>query len=301
MKVLSKVLAVVVCVAMGASACVMSPTAAGPVGLASKNVTTFAGQAGAIGSVDGTGTGAAFWFPAGGVIDNTVTYLYVADSANSTIRRISLSNGAVATIAGVAGFAGYFDNSGTGLATSYFNHPEGIATDGSSLYVADSGNNAIRKIATPGVGTSVVSTIAGNLNGFPGSADGSGSAASFNNPLGICYDSLATSLFVADSGNSTIRKVTTAGAVTTIAGQAGVFGSSDGIGTAATFTYPEGIVFDSDELDPLCHRHVELHNTKPRGFKRFGFHHRRPGRGEGRRRQLDRHVCKFQLARRDCN
>ena len=84
----------------------------------------------------------------------------------------STNTGVVATIAGVAGFAGYFDNSGTGLATSYFNHPEGIATDGSSLYVADSGNNVIRKIATPGVGTSVVSTLAGNLSGFPGSANG---------------------------------------------------------------------------------------------------------------------------------
>jgi len=216
---------------------VMSPTATGPVGLATKNVTTFAGQAGAIGSADGTGTAAAFWFPAGGIFISTT--LYVCDSANSTIRAIS-NTGVVTTIAGVAGFAGYFDNSGTGIATSYFNHPEGIATDGSSLYVADSGNNVIRKIATPGVNTSVVSTLAGNLNGFPGSSNGTGGAASFNNPLGITYN--GTDLFVADSGNSTIRQVTTAGVVTPIAGQAGVFGSTDGTGTGALFTYPQGIV-----------------------------------------------------------
>ena len=136
---------------------------------------------------------------------------------------------------------------GTGLATSYFNHPEGIASNGTTtLYVADSGNNVIRMITSPGVNTSVVSTIAGNLSGFPGSADNAtGTNAYFNNPLGITFGS--GNLYVADAGNSTIRQVSATApyGVTTIAGQAGVFGSADATGTAATFTYPEGIAIDS--------------------------------------------------------
>jgi sugar lactone lactonase YvrE len=213
----------------------MTSTAAGPAGSASKNVTTLAGQAGTMGFTDAP---ALLAYPAGMTVIGA--NLFICDSFNSTIREYS--GGTVTTIAGVAGAAGYFDNQGTGLTYSYFNHPEGIATDGTNLYVADSGNNVIRKIATPGVGTSQVSTVAGNLNGYAGSADNpTGTSAFFNNPLGIAFS--GGSLYVTDSGNSTIRQVsTTTTAVTTIAGQAGVLGNANGTGTTAAFTYPEGIV-----------------------------------------------------------
>ena len=225
--------------ALCGAGCVLSSTPTGPAGLASKTVTTLVGQAGTIGSADGTGTAATLGFPAG-VVVGPGAVLYVCDSFNSTIRAINLGTGAATTIAGVPGVASWFDN--TAALAAFFNHPEGIATDGTNLYVADSGNNAIRKIVLPG---GPVTTIAGNPNVLPGSADGIGSAALFNNPLGICFDSANSILYVTDSGNSTLRAVPTNGTSTsTVAGQAEVFGSSDGTGTAATFTYPEGIVID---------------------------------------------------------
>jgi len=216
-----------------------STTGTGPRGSAARNVSTLCGQPTVMGSSDGSGAGAMFAYPAGVVV--TGGNFYVADSLNSTIRRVNPGTGAVTTIAGVAGVAGYFDNASYSGLAAYFNSPEGIATDGTYLYIADSGNNAIRKLA---IATGAVSTLAGNPTLQPGSSDGTGTNALFNNPLGICFDGTNT-LYVADSGNSTIRRITiSTTAVTTIAGQASAQGSTDATGTAATFTWPEGIVFD---------------------------------------------------------
>lgn len=195
-----------------------------------------------MGSANAAGTSASFGFPAGVVTTGGI--LFVCDSFNSTIRAINLSTGVVTTLAGVPGITGWYDNATTPVLAAFFNHPEGIATDGTNLYVADSGNNAIRKIA---IATGLVTTIAGNPNVLPGSTDGIGSSALFNNPLGICINSAGSTLYVTDSGNSTIRVVPANGTSTTstIAGHAEVFGSADGTGTAATFTYPQGIVIDT--------------------------------------------------------
>ena len=95
-----------------------------------------------------------------------------------------------------------------------------------NVYVADQGNNTIRKVTSAGV----VTTLAG-LARFSGSSDGTGSAARFNNPAGVAVDS-AGNVYVADRYNNTIRKVTSAGAVTTLAGLAGFSGSADGTGSA---------------------------------------------------------------------
>jgi sugar lactone lactonase YvrE len=110
-----------------------------------------------------------------------------------------------------------------------------------NLYVTDSDNNTIRKITSAGV----VSTLAGTAGNY-GSADGAGTAASFDFPLGIAVDA-SGNLYVADTYNSTIRKITSAGVVSTFAGTAGTSGSADGTGTAASFNRPSGITVDSSD------------------------------------------------------
>jgi sugar lactone lactonase YvrE len=160
--------------------------------------------------------------------------VYVADNGNSAIRRVTAS-GAVTTLAG-NGANGSGD--GTGAAASFYG-PTGVALDASgNLYVADNGNNKIRKIAPNGV----VTTLAGSASGAPGSVDGQGTAAAFRGPYGIAVDG-SGNVIVGDAGNNKIRKVTPAGAVTTIAGS-GTAGSLDGTGTGATFNFPTGIAVD---------------------------------------------------------
>jgi sugar lactone lactonase YvrE len=165
------------------------------------------------------------------------TSLYIADAGNNSIRKIDIASGAASTLAG-SGLRGA--SNGVGAAAS-FNHPSGITTDGSSLYVGDSGNNLVRKID---LATGSVSTLAGS--GLRGAANGSATAASFNTPSGITTN--GTSLFVADMYNHSIRKIDIAtGVVTTLAGS-GVGGSSNGMGTAATFNAPAGLTTDGINL-----------------------------------------------------
>ncbi|MBF9224017.1 NHL domain-containing protein, partial [Hymenobacter ruricola] len=89
----------------------------------------------------------------------------------------------------------------------------------------------------------VVSTLAG-LAGASGSADGTGAAARFNYPAGVAVDAAGT-VYVADQSNTTIRKITAAGVVSTLAGSAGNPGSADGTGAAARFYYPTGVAVDA--------------------------------------------------------
>lgn len=201
-------------------------------------VTTLAGMATAPGHLDGTGTAAMFQSPIGLTTDGV--NLYVVDSTDNTIREIVIATGVVTTLAGSAGVAGHAD--GTGAAATFY-HPYGITTDGTNLYVADSGNHTLRKIV---ISTAAVTTIAGQAT-VPGSADGTGTAATFNYPHGITTD--GANLYVADRFNHTIRRlVLSSGAVSTIAGQAGVAGHADGTGAAATLNYPDGITTDGTNL-----------------------------------------------------
>ncbi|HXI13096.1 MAG TPA: hypothetical protein VNM92_10695 [Thermoanaerobaculia bacterium] len=202
-------------------------------------VTTLAGLAGISGSADGTGSAARFKFPFGVATDSSGN-VYVADTDNHTIRAITPA-GAVTTLAGLAGTLGSAD--GTGSAAR-FNFPFGVATDSrGDVYVADTSNSTIRKI-TPAGAVTTLAGLAGTGSFFGESADGTGSAARFNSPIGVATDS-SGNVYVADTSNGTIRKITPAGVVTTLAGLAGGFGSADGTGSAARFNFPRGVATDS--------------------------------------------------------
>ena len=196
-------------------------------------VTTFAGQLGISGAVNASGTNAQFNSPGGLAFDKNGN-LFVSDTGNSTIREITAA-GAVSTFAGIAGQSGFADGATGG---AQFTSPLGIAiAPNGTIFIADSGNHCIRAIS----GGSV-STFAGSP-GIWGSADGVGTNAQFNGPVGLAFDS-GTNLFVSDANNDTIRKITPTGMVTTFAGAAGVDGSADGTLTNARFRSPAELAFD---------------------------------------------------------
>ncbi|HXH30570.1 MAG TPA: SMP-30/gluconolactonase/LRE family protein [Bacteriovoracaceae bacterium] len=197
-------------------------------------VTTLAGAAGVIGSTDATGAAARFNNPFGVAVDGSGN-VYVADLNNHTIRKIT-STGVVTTLAGAAGVAGSTD--ATGAAARFFN-PSGVAVDGAgNMYVADQKNHTIRKITA----AEVVTTLSGAARAS-GSTDATGAAARLNAPSGVAVDG-AGNVYVADQSNHTIRKITAAGVVTTLAGAAGVAGSTDATGVAARFNNPTGVAVD---------------------------------------------------------
>jgi uncharacterized repeat protein (TIGR01451 family) len=202
-------------------------------------VTTVAGMPRVPGAANGTGSAAQFNYPYGLSANNTGT-IYVADSNNKEIRKIT-SAGAVSTLAGSAtsDVGGVGSSNGSGRAAR-FNYPNGVAVSGTTVYVADSTNNMIRKITSTGVVTSVAGAA-----GVFGSADGIGSASRFYYPYGVAADK-AGNVYVADTSNNTIRKITSAGVVTTLAGAAGVSGSADGTGSAARFNHPYAVAVDGN-------------------------------------------------------
>lgn len=197
-------------------------------------VTTLAGATGAEGSTDGTGAAARFRNPSRLEADQSGN-VFVTDLGNSTIRKITPS-GVVTTVAGTVGVCGTADGTGT---AAQFCQPQGIAIDTSgNLFVTDTGNHTVRKIDTAGV----VTTVAGAA-GVCGSADGLATAAQFCQPQDIAVDKLGN-LYVADTANSTVRKITAAGVVSTLAGRAGECGTADGSGAAARFCLENGIAVD---------------------------------------------------------
>jgi sugar lactone lactonase YvrE len=184
---------------------------------------------------DGTGTTARFDLPASVVVDSAGD-AYVADTGNDVIRKVT-SQGVVTTLAGQAGKHGADD--GTGSAAR-FSSPTGVAVDGAgNVYVADRDNHTIRKVTPSGV----VTTLAG-LAGQLGHEDGMGSAARFFNPSGVTVDT-AGNVYVADTANDTIRRVTPVGLVTTVAGSHGQEDYVDGPGSTARFFDPLGLAADA--------------------------------------------------------
>lgn len=191
-------------------------------------VTTFAG------GTTGAGAAANFVAPTTMVFD-TAGNMYVADSGASNVRKITPA-GVISTVAG----SGFFESrDGNGLFAS-FKTPGGIVLDSTgNLFLVDASAHVIRKITPLGD----VTTFAGRTN-FAGSADGTGTLASFNDPSGLAIDA-AGNLYVADALNNKIRKVTPAGVVTTFAGS-GTAGSANGTGTAASFNGPVNLSIDAD-------------------------------------------------------
>ncbi|MHB8523376.1 MAG: NHL repeat-containing protein [Limisphaerales bacterium] len=145
--------------------------------------------------------------------------------------------GEVSTLAGLAGSPGSADGAGS---SARFNTPVGLAVDSAdNIYVADAGNNTIRKVTADGV----VSTVAG-LAGNAGTANGTSAQARFNTPCGVAVDE-AGDVYVADTYNHTIRQTTPLGTVSTLAGQTGLAGSADGLGDNARFYAPFGVAVDN--------------------------------------------------------
>lgn len=259
-------------------------------------VTTLAGTAVTTGStVDGAGAAARFHGPIALALSADRTLLYVADFEGQTIRRIVVATGAVTTLAGSATQAGSADGAGS---AARFDKPQGLAlSPAGHLLVADTNGCRIRQLTTAGV----VTTLAGSYL-QPGSVDGVGAAARFNQPRGLAYDAVAGRLlvadalnaqiraldlgtlavataagravsqgsgdgaaydarfrdpwgvardaaghlYVADRGNRTLRKITAAGAVSTLAGAAGQSGTTNGLGAQARFNEPVGVAVAAD-------------------------------------------------------
>jgi gliding motility-associated-like protein len=232
---------------------------------------TFAGS-GVGGAQNGIGANSSFYGPTSITID-AAGNLYVTDSGNFMIRKIT-PNGIVSTVFKTSSFVSVFfmvvdlagnvftangneikkitpngvetnfagnsdkgDQNGLG-ASAYFNFIGGIAIDGAgNLYVTDTFNRKIKKISSTGL----VTTIAGS--GASGNGDGNGAAATFGAPSGIVIDN-GGNLYVSDTDNSNIRKITPAGIVTTIAGN-GTKGNNDGVGISASFNNPIGMSIDA--------------------------------------------------------
>ncbi len=231
-------------------------------------VTTIAGQAGVAGSADGLETNAQFSLPSGAyncggtlgnewlydvtagmavTVTDSATNVYVADTLNSTIRMLTRVGVGwwVSTIAGSAG--DFWSQDGDGL-SARFGYPSGLAADtNGNLYVADAYYGVISKL-TPSAQGWMVSTLAGSA-GLHGNDDGTGANARFFVPMGVAVDN-SGNVYVTDTGNCTIRKITASGVVTTLAGNSvggflGVAGFADGMGTNALFGYPSGLAVDA--------------------------------------------------------
>jgi sugar lactone lactonase YvrE len=209
------------------------------------------GASGEAGHQDGTGGGARFNDPMG-LARDAQGNLYICDARNHVIRKVA-QGGIVTTLAGQPGESGAVNGVGS---AARFNFPADIAVAPNGvLYVADSGNHCIRAIASNGA----VTTLAGDLGSaddinldygqtytsVPAQLDGKGAAARFNGPSGIAY-APAGFLYVSDTGNQIIRKVKLDGTVTTPAGKAGEWGTTDGSGPNARFSSPMGLCIGAD-------------------------------------------------------
>lgn len=190
------------------------------------DVTTFAGLAPKFGTADGAGSAARFFLPQAVAADSDGN-TYVVDDAN-VLKKITRA-GVVTTLAGLANTAGSQD--GTGSAAR-FNFPLGIAVDprDGSVIVADTQNDTIRRVTAQGI----VTTVAGKV-GVTGRADGTGTAATFNNPQGVAVDG-SGNIYVADTNNSAIRKITPAGVVSTFAAN---------VGHGPSISYPSSLAVDA--------------------------------------------------------
>ncbi|MFM7016998.1 MAG: gliding motility-associated C-terminal domain-containing protein [Bacteroidota bacterium] len=199
---------------------------------ATGNVTTLAGT-GIFGTTNGPGNVAKFGFTTGLAVTKDGNIIYACDYNTHVIRKIE--NGTVSNLAGTVYLSG--TNDGPGVSAS-FNHPYGIhLLNNGDLLVTDEWNNTLRRLTPLGY----TSTFAGN--GLMGNADGGLLVSSFNYPWGVTSDTLGN-IFLLDGYNFTIRKINAQGQVSTYAGNVGVVGSTDGVGSSALFNNAGGICYN---------------------------------------------------------
>jgi sugar lactone lactonase YvrE len=203
-------------------------------------VTTLAGKYGDSGDADGQGPAAQFQGPTGVALDAKGN-IYVANTHGNTVRKIT-PDGTVTTLAGKPGDGNALSVDGKGGAAR-FGEPRAIAVDGDGIiYVADEQFGTVRKIALDGT----VSTLAGDASGAATtSKDGVGTKAAITSPRGIAVDAKGN-VYVADTDNNAIRKITPDGTVTTLAGKIGEAGNVDGQGADARFSGPRGLAVDKE-------------------------------------------------------
>lgn len=206
---------------------------------------------GVITTVAGTGTSgytgdggspfsAEISYPLGVAFDSTGN-LYIADSGNNVVREIAASSGNITTVAGNHLFG--YSGDGNLAASAEMNNPSSIAVDSSgNLYIADSGNNVVRKVTAS---TGIISTIAGDGSGGYAGDGGPATSAKLNDPVAISVDA-SGNLYIADYSNFVIRGVSPTGTITTVVGTGTAGYSGDGgPATSAQLSYPHGVALDS--------------------------------------------------------
>lgn len=202
--------------------------------VSSTAVTTTLAGSGVLASIDGLGTTASFCQLYRNFLSPSGT-LYVSEFGKGRVRTVS-SSGLVSTLAG-QGTSGWAD--GTGSSAVFF-EPAGMWVDSAgTAYVSESSNNRIRRVTSVGV----VTTVAGS--GVASWVDSIGSTAGFNRPVGLCGDTNGN-LFVADTDNHVIRKISPMGFVSTLAGSVSAVSGADGFGTTASFKSPKDVKIDTN-------------------------------------------------------
>ena len=210
---------------------------------------SFGAKAQIIGRVAGTGTNgytgdgvsattSGLNNPGKAVVD-AAGNVYIADKANSLIRKVNTS-GIITTIAGTVGSIG-FNGDGAAATAAILNNPLSVGLDasGNNLYIADFGNNRIRKV---NFSTGIITTVAGSTSGFGGDG-GAATAANLSQPTDVTLDA-AGNIYICDYANHHIRKVNPAGIISSIAGTSGGFAGDGGAATAAQLYAPNGVCVD---------------------------------------------------------
>jgi sugar lactone lactonase YvrE len=207
--------------------------------LTSHTIALLAGTLFKEGSTDGTGASAMFSSPSG--VGLAGDALYVSDTNNSIIRKISLPGGVVTTAAGAPNIAGTDDGRGQ---AAHFNLPTQIAVDptGNRLFLTDTDNSTVRMIQLPDM---IVKTIAGQAQ-TDGKADGPPNKSAFNRPRGIATD--GKFVYVSDTGNDQIRKIDLSTMTTSTLAGTGEEGDKDGAGAEAQFNNPGAMATDGTNI-----------------------------------------------------
>lgn len=204
-------------------------------------ISTIAGNSGTFGwSGDGGPATAAEFFGAHGIAFDAAGNLFVADFGNHVIRKINTS-GIISTVAGAGGVSGYSGDGGPATAAK-FNHPRDVKFDAAgNMYICDWSNNAIRKISTSGIVTTIAGTGVAGYSGDGGTA----TAAQMNLPYRVAFDAVGN-LFFIDGDNHCVRKINTSGIISTVVGNGtSGFSGDGGIATAALLNIPTALTFDA--------------------------------------------------------